>query len=261
MRPLLRSSDSRKMSESGITIVTVLVVVTLVLLVAAILFPMINVVHSPYRKISSGNNQRQIVLAMLVYANDNDGLFPIRPSDRSGHPIAKPEAGKYTTISSFEFVHVATGKEMPSTVFSIPELRSFGPRPNSANPILDYGTMGSVSQWCVDAAADVHRTPGYAYDWSTPPNAIADRVVVAERTRLAHRHVIMACFADGHVGNLMIVPGRSGPTTTPEIDDSPVYDHRVPNPAANDQDIYGSDGDIGQQDMPGHGSATQAWVR
>lgn len=72
-------------SRGGITLPELIIVLVIVLVIAGLLLPAINTsAGGPRRKASCGNNQRQIVLAMGVYSNENDGIWPCRPTASDG---------------------------------------------------------------------------------------------------------------------------------------------------------------------------------
>jgi type II secretory pathway pseudopilin PulG len=244
----------------GMTIVEILVVILIVTVLAALTLPALQSADGRSgRKSSCGNNQRQIVLAMLVYANENDGAWPSRLSDHAGRLVVVAPLDKYTTIGSFEFLAAQTGKEMPTKVFACPTNPTYKPA-RQADPNLDV-TTSDISHWCLDAAASASANPGYVYDWSVPSNALSERVVTADRCRgsNSHKNVCMACFGDGHVNNLKQL-ATTDPTVTPNIDDAPCVVGAI-NPDAQNDDVYTGTGDGNNAWTPGKGSATRAWLR
>jgi type II secretory pathway pseudopilin PulG len=248
-------------ATSGMTLISFMVVVGIVgALYGLVMMPTMTVSRTCCRKSSCGNNQRQIVLAMLVYANENDGAWPCRPSDATGLPVSRPGRDKFTTISTFEFLAAQTGREMPPKVFACPSEPMTKPT-TQAGATIDYASS-IASAWCLAAARSSAANPGYVYDWSVPTNANAMRVVTADRGRgrFAHKHqVVMACFGDGHVNNLKVAP-TSDPTTTSNLDDSRCAFGAI-NRDADGDDVFTASADGDDPMTPGKGSATRAWVR
>ena len=264
-------------NKQGFTLIELLVVISIIAILAAMLLPAINMVRQAAWKASCGNNQRQIVLAMLVYANDNDGIWPARPTSAGSGALdtsATPADATNTTIGSLEFLAVATGKEMTNKVFACPAMPNVKPYVGS-NPTLDQ-TSTYFSNWVIDYAAHPTRLPNYCYDWSTPANANSARVVTADRAMgsVGHKNSVEACFGDGHVGNLKLTLTSTPATTATPATQTPTYDgnaYTVYNPDAQDYTAAGvagnpdnvydnvNDNDPGTYTI-GTGSTTRSWV-
>ena len=137
-------------TRHGITILESVLLVSLILLLTGLLVPIRSYDGHSHGRSSCGNNQRQIVLAMLVYANENDGAWPCRPTSPTGAALLSPRGSLFTTIGTFEFLAAQTGKEMPAKVFACPSEPTYKPR-MAVNASLDCAS--GISAWCADAAA------------------------------------------------------------------------------------------------------------
>lgn len=61
---------------AGFSLVELCVVMCIIVILSAMLLPAIQTVKQLVKNAKCGNNQRQIAVALLVYAEDNEGTFP-----------------------------------------------------------------------------------------------------------------------------------------------------------------------------------------
>jgi len=65
------------MKHRGFTLIELLVVIAIIAILAAILFPVFAQAKAQAKKISSVSNDKQTSLAVLMYTNDSDDVYPI----------------------------------------------------------------------------------------------------------------------------------------------------------------------------------------
>ena len=72
-------------TRTGFTLVELLVVIAVIALLAAMLLPALSNAQEAARQTKCASNLRQVILAALMYADENDGFFPAQPDD--GRPV------------------------------------------------------------------------------------------------------------------------------------------------------------------------------
>ena len=230
--------DTPPLTRAGFTITEICVVMVLTAIVAGMLLPAITMVRSENHHARCENNQRQIVLGMNVYANDNDQKWPVFTANCTGRWVPASDSfldATATAIGSMEMMAFCTGGDIPAKTFACTNQPTVRPSTQAANA----GTTSSMSDWALQGPRHI----GYSYDWSVPENGSSVRVVLADRDRNAHKGILIkVAFADGHVGNL----DRVGTAFI--------------NKDAKDDDVYTDVGD-GPMNLPSEGSSTRAFVR
>ena len=261
--------------RQGFTLIELLVVISIIAILAGMLLPAINMVREGARKANCGNNQRQIILGMNVYANDNDQAWPIYKVNTAnpaaaptqiaaGTAIAAGAAAAFVTMNTYEFLAVQTGGDLSGKIFACPSK----PTNKPANSTGGAGTAAAYT-WSTAISSGAANVQAYAYDWAVPSNATSIRVVTADRPADAfgsgtnmtnHKSVAMCGFADGHVGNINKSTSAGSAGTWDQGATPAQTTWQALNKDASSENIYDSaDGAVALTE--GSGSTTSAYVK
>lgn len=111
-------ADSRK----GFTLIELLVVIAIIAILAAILFPVFGQAKQAAKKTVDLSNLKQIGTVILLYGNDNDGLFPL---------VSFPSMGNTWPLTCQPYVKNWEMFRSPG------DASSFWPSPGTPPPSLD----------------------------------------------------------------------------------------------------------------------------
>ncbi len=187
------------MSRHALTFTDVCLTLAFVAMLAAMLIPVQRAILVPADTKRCSNNLKQILLAEVTYANEQDGLFPVCLRNDKGGVDGIDVHG--TAIASLEFLSAYHRNEMGPSSFRCPDLAGSGPV-GKANDELSF--LAGDSTWArATLAGTATGAVAYAYDWGVPANARATRVVLADRGHANHRDRVVVAYADGHTKTLL----------------------------------------------------------
>jgi prepilin-type N-terminal cleavage/methylation domain-containing protein len=85
----------------GFTLVELLVVIGIIALLISILLPALNAAKERANRVKCSSNLRQIGQGLLLYANDNKGIYPRTPATNAGTYVAFTQSAGSTATDPF----------------------------------------------------------------------------------------------------------------------------------------------------------------
>jgi len=166
--------------QRGFTLIELLVVIGIIAMLSAILFPVFGRAREKARQTACLNNQRQVVTAILIYAEDNDELFPA-------------SSAVWQTMSSSPKSLVCPSYKSGINGYVY----------NNALSAAPVGAITSPDQTLV--------TGDGTHAASTSPQTFANVAYAFADYDFRHANMIVAAYADGHAALTKQV-GASGPS-------------------------------------------------
>jgi prepilin-type N-terminal cleavage/methylation domain-containing protein len=117
--------------QRGFTLIELLVVITIIAILASLAVPTFNVIQDMANQTSAANNCRQIIMAMKIFANDNNSIYP----DTYNNPQTGGQA-----LTSNDAFRVLIQEEI------IQDERIFGSKASMFQPDNNIGTSPSFDQ-------------------------------------------------------------------------------------------------------------------
>ena len=204
--------------KKGFTLIELLVVIAIIAILAAILFPVFSQAREKARQASCMNNQKQIALAITMFASDNDEMMPgdtiAASTTISSTSVAvsvwgwSPNAitGAATTPDmSYNFKDVAKWREqiaVPDKVYICKSNSLTGGKGTQA----DYGMNASLFSSAMGAIAFPSSTILTADTNGT------DAIFSPSDLNTIHAGGFIASFCDGHVEYSKILPSVGSQT-------------------------------------------------
>jgi len=212
-------------SSRGFTLIELLVVIAIIAILAAILFPVFAQAREKARAITCVSNMKQIGLAMLMYAQDNDELLPryqtfpadpnriadnwlgiIQPYEKNVQLTACPDAPPPTGFPAA----IKIGRWGMSMAYPVPSSND----PNGqGDPTIGYNVHSCPLSYfdkpaehyaIMDARYDTgsaffDTTVQYAYHVTSPFGFPKENLGGHSKADARHQGQVTALLVDGHV--------------------------------------------------------------
>jgi len=275
---------STSRTRQGFTLIELLVVISIIAILAGLLLPAVTLVKNKANQTANGNNQKQIVTAMVAYQGDYDGSFPLASVGAAGAVIATGTAGgsaangRLVAYASMETLAAVT--QLPNGIFKAKGQTQpgVGGTNGSAPAKVITDTNFGASPWSSRNPAG-NGEIAWAYDWCAGGEVASYRIIMADRGNW-HKKKVLAVAADSSIRSLnTTTTGTIGETLNMAAAPVPILDGGSTSntdaigcgPDGSDvpttvDGIYQSIGDGGAAATPGNnstanGDGRRAWVK
>jgi prepilin-type N-terminal cleavage/methylation domain-containing protein len=192
---IMRRQPVRTAPQGGFTLIELLVVISIIAILAGLLVPAVTMVMQRARLIECTNNQRQVLISMFTYANENDAM-PVGTVAGLNPYTGVTAASDCAQIARRSLEVVAATFTLPNNVFKCKASGLRGPADVARLDRTD-DTWGGT------------QLP-YAYDWTAAAESASFRVIIGDRSSAYHNGKIVVACADGHVTSLTANLGAVG---------------------------------------------------
>lgn len=128
--------------NQGFTLIELLVVITIIAILASLAVPTFNVIQDKANQMKGSNNCRQIIMALKVFASDENGLYP--------DSVLNPQTGGFAQNANDAFRLLIQEELLPDErIFGCPSSR-FEPDGNIGQaPQFAMALMGGENHWAL----------------------------------------------------------------------------------------------------------------
>jgi hypothetical protein len=242
--------------RQGLTLIEALIVMVLVIVLVGLLVPLFTSNRETAHHIECTRKLSQILGACIAYGSTEDAPWP-RPwpaaQDPSTIHVADAHEARLVTIQVLSIL--ARVQDLPNSLFTCANCRRPGP---ALKPAFDRA--GALA-W----GAGPERAASYAWDWASPADPGALRVIGADRSPTYHKGRAAVVFGDTHAKSLKVTQGTATGMVTEDSDGTAVT-AIVGNRDATGEDgaadnIYSPTGDGAEALLPTQGDNLRSWVK
>lgn len=210
-----------RLARKGFTLIELLVVISIIGILAALLFPAISKALAGARMTACGNNLKQIATMMIAYRGEYNMIpFPWGTTINTQTDATAATAKNYTA-KSFEMLALVYRQDLPTKLFKCPTAVGFHWDDRKA-PDKNAGDNNNPITMFADS---------YAFDWAAPSEPGGNRIILGDRKAVYHTDRVNAVFGDGHIERLN-EEKTTNSTGTPITDGNTASTRAVYNPSA-----------------------------